>query len=121
MKSIEELKRENTLPVVISNHEGFISYVNRRFEEVFGWKSKEAVGQPLTVIIPKNLHDAHHLGFSRFLATGKPTLLNQPLKLRAVTKSGREFESEHFIIAERNGGHWMFGATIRPSDEIGRK
>ena len=119
MKTIEDLKKEKTLPVVISDHDGFITYVNPRFEEVFGWKLKEALGKPLTIIIPKNLHDAHHLGFSRFLATGKATLLNQPLKLKAVTKNGHEFESEHFIIAEKNGRQWVFGATIHPSDEKG--
>ena len=50
MKTIEDLKNEKALPVVISNHEGFISYVNPRFEEVFGWKSQEAVGKPLTIL-----------------------------------------------------------------------
>ena len=113
-RTTEGLKRETGVPVVIADRQVLITHVNERFEEIFGWKSEEIVGKPLTAIIPRNLHDAHHLGFSRFLNTGKPTLLNQPLKLKTVTKEGREFDSEHFIIAEERQGQWVFGATIQP-------
>jgi PAS domain S-box-containing protein len=112
--TMDQLKSEVGLPVVIVDRDGSISYVNKRFETIFGWKPEEIVGQPLTIIIPKNLHAAHHLGFSRFLLTEQPTLLNQPLKLKAVTKDGKEFDSEHIIMAEQQEGRWAFGATIRP-------
>ncbi len=114
MKTINELMAEKNLPVVISDHNGFITYVNKSFEEVFGWNKNEATGKPLTLIIPKKLHDAHHLGFSRFITTSTPTLLNKPLNLKALTKDGHEFDSEHIIIAEKENDKWVFGATIRP-------
>ena len=114
MKTIDEIMQESQLPVVVADHQGLITHVNPPFEAVFGWRKDDILGRPLTVIIPKTLHDAHHLGFSRFLTSGKPTLLNQPLKLKAVTKDGREFESEHFIVAQMQDGQWVFGATIRP-------
>ena len=119
MKKISELMRETGVPVVVADQQGMITHVNGRFETVFGWQVREIVGKPLSIIIPKNLHDAHHLGFSRFLTTGKPTLLNQPLKLKAVTKEGREFEAEHTILAEQKEGRWIFAATIRPLGENG--
>lgn len=112
--TIEELKRRSEVPVVLADARGTITYVNGQFERVFGWTASELIGQPLTTFIPPNLHDAHHLGFSRFLTTGAPTLLNQPLKLKAITKAGREFDAEHFIVAEQQRGQWVFGATIRP-------
>lgn len=114
MQTIDELMRQTEVPAVTADHQGSIIKVNARFEAVFGWKEADIVGKPLTTLIPKSLHDAHHLGFSRFLTTGKPTLLNQPLKLKAVTKAGREFDAEHFILAEQHDGQWVFGATIRP-------
>ena len=114
MKTIKELMVEKNIPVIISDHNGFITYVNKNFEEVFGWSKDEAAGKPLTLIIPKNLHDAHHLGFSRFISTSIPTLLNKPLNLKSITKDGREFDSEHIIIAEKENDKWVFGATIRP-------
>lgn len=114
MVSIDELQRITQDPVVIADHRGLITHVNERFEAVFGWRKAEIAGQPLSRIIPTHLHDAHHLGFSRFLTTGQPTLLNQPLTLRAVTKDGREFDAEHLIVAEQQQGAWVFGATVRP-------
>ena len=114
MPSLDELKREKDKPVVIADHQGCIRYVNPRFEVVFGWKGSEVLGKPLSIIIPTHLHDAHHLGFSRFLTTERPTLLGQPWNLKAVSKDGREFDAEHVISAEKVDGQWVFGATIRP-------
>ena len=116
MRTIEDVRSETGVPSVIADHQGVITQVNQRFEAVFGWQAQEIIGKSLATIIPPHLHDAHHLGFSRFLTTGKPTLLNQPLKLRAITKAGREFDAEHIITAEQRNGQWMFGATIRPLD-----
>jgi PAS domain S-box-containing protein len=114
MKTINEVKRISEVPVVVADHDGIITYVNKAFGALFGWAPKEIIGQTLTAIIPPNLHDAHHLGFSRFVTTGKATLINQPLRLKAVTKDGKEFDAEHVIIAEEHQGQWMFAATIRP-------
>jgi len=114
VQTIDEMKRETNLPVVIADHEGFITYVNEPFQLVFGWNSDQILGKTLTTIIPKGLHDAHNLGFSRFLLTGTPTLLGQLLTLKAVTKDGKEFEAEHYIIAEHQEDQWSFGAMIRP-------
>ncbi len=112
--TIDEMKRETDLPVVIADCEGFITYVNESFQLVFGWNSDEILGKTLTTIIPRTLHDAHNLGFSRFLLTGTPTLLGQSLNLKAVSKDGKEFDAEHYIIAEHQEDQWTFGAMIRP-------
>ena len=115
--TLDELRRQTGIPIVIADHQGLITDVNERFEAVFGWQKQEIVGKPLTTIIPPHLHDGHHLGFSRFLTTSKPTLLNQPLKLKAVTKDRREFDAEHVITAEQQQGRWIFGASIQPLNE----
>src|SRR3989338_3549685 len=112
--TIDELRNEKKIPAIIAEGEGFITYVNERFKEAFGWSLKDLAGKTLTTIIPQNLHDAHNLGFSRFLTTGAPTLLNKPLKLKVVTKDGQEIDAEHIIIAEQRQDKWVFGATIRP-------
>ncbi|MEW6736092.1 MAG: PAS domain S-box protein [Acidobacteriota bacterium] len=115
--TIDELRHETDVPVVIADQDGFITYINGRFNDVFGWTLDEVIGKPLTILIPKNLHDAHHLGFSRFLMTGNPTLLNRPLKLKTLLKDGSELYTEHFIIAEQQQGHWVFGARLCPIND----
>jgi PAS domain S-box-containing protein len=115
--SVDHVLHETRLAVVVVDHRGVITQVNPRFEEVFGWRRSEILGKPLTTIIPKTLRDAHHVGFSRFLATGQPTLLDRPVTLPAMAKDGRVFDAEHVIVAEQRDGRWIFAATIRPLDQ----
>ncbi len=117
MVTIDELK-QRTVPVVVANYMGKIVDVNEPFEQVFGWIAGEIIGQPLTVILPSIFHDAHNLGFARFSAAGTSTILNHPLHLKAITKTGQELESEHFIIAEKHNGEWLFAATLSPLDAV---
>jgi PAS domain S-box-containing protein len=115
--TIEALKNGD-LAVVVANKEGNVIDVNANFEVIFGWTAAEIIGQPLTVILPPFFQDSHNLGFARFSATGESRILNHPLNLKAVTKDQREIESEHFIVAERQGDEWLFAATLRPLEAI---
>ncbi|MEG3439547.1 PAS domain S-box protein [Pannus brasiliensis CCIBt3594] len=117
MPTVEELKQQNELPAIVTDDRGIIIHVNHAFEAIFGWSYVEIVGQALTVILPVYFQDAHHLGFARFSTTGISTVLNHPLQLKAVTKDNREIESEHFIVAEKQDGHWIFAATLRPLED----
>jgi len=115
MTDVEAIERETRVPAVVVDELGMITSVNEAFAAAFGWTATDLVGKSLTTIIPDHLHDAHNLGFSRFLLTGHPTLLGRPLKLGAKTKAGEIVDAEHTIFAERRSGRWIFGATIRPS------
>jgi PAS domain-containing protein len=115
--TIEALKN-GELAVVVANKEGNVIDVNSHFEAIFGWTAAEIVGQSITVILPPFFQDSHNLGFARFSATGESKVLNHPLNLKAVTKDQREIESEHFIIAEKQGDEWVFAATLRPLEPI---
>lgn len=116
MQFIEDLKKIKTVPVMIADERGGIVYVNPSFEDFFGWSLEEIKNRPISIIIPQRLHDAHNLGFSRFLLTNKPTLLNKPINLIALKKNGEEFAAIHTIIAEQVDGRWLFGATIQPKE-----
>jgi PAS domain S-box-containing protein len=114
MNTIADLRKAVKEPVVVVDQRGSITDVNAAFERVFGWLRQEILGRPLTTIIPQSLHEEHRMGFSRFMHTGIPTLLNRPISLKAVTKDGHVFNAEHFIVAECDRGSWTFAATIRP-------
>ena len=45
MESIENLKQQKELPVIITDDQGIVIYVNDVFERVFGWSQSEIVGQ----------------------------------------------------------------------------
>ena len=112
--SIEELQNHSSLPLIVANNQGIIISINSHFKTVFGWESEDLIGQMLTIILPPYIRDSHNLGFSRFTATGVATVLNHPLQLKALTKDGQEIDSEHYIIAEKQAGEWIFAATLRP-------
>lgn len=112
--TFEEIRAREDVPVVVVAADGLIASVNDAFCRVFGWTREQALGEPLTIIIPRRLHDAHNLGFSRFIATGAGTIVGRPLTLPAVARDGREFEAEHLIAAEKRPDGWYFGASIRP-------
>lgn len=114
MKTLAQMKAETDLPVLMTDHQGLIIYVNDAFKFVFGWAEAEILGQTLEAVIPSTFHDSHHLGFSRFAMTEQATVLNHPLKLKAVKSDGSELDAEHFITAEQHEGKWIFGATLRP-------
>ena len=118
MKTISEMKQETEVPVVFTNQQGFVTYVNDCFTSVFGWSAAEITGQLITEIIPEGFHDAHNLGFSRFLTTQKSTILNHPMHLKGVTKNGKEIEAEHLIMVEQYQGQWIFMATLRPLNSL---
>ena len=119
MLTIDALKAETAIPAIIVDHDGTIVHINEVFEETRGWQKDQLVGESLTTIIPDNLRDAHHMGFSRFAVTGKPTILNQALELIILKADGQQTPTEHYIIAEEIDGNWVFGATIKPLDDSG--
>lgn len=114
---IKKLGLDNGKTVIISNHHGIITFVNEAFEQLFKWTREEIVNQPLLKVIPTHLHDAHNLGFSRFISTEEPVLLGKPLNLPAVTKEGKEFKAIHLIRAIKENGQWIIGANIHLSDQ----
>lgn len=117
MKTLQQIKTETDLPVLITDRQGLITYVNQAFREVFGWTDTEIIGYTLEAVIPSNFHDAHHLGFSRFTITKQANVLNHPLKLQAVRSDGSEIEAEHFITAEKQHREWVFAAILCPLSE----
>ena len=110
--TIEDLQTETEKPVIIANDQGLVTHLNEAFEKAWGWGKENLLGQPMTQIIPEELRDAHNLGFSRFLATESPTLMEQELPLKIVHMDGTVSEAIHYIIAGKENGQWFFGATI---------
>ncbi len=53
MKTIDEMRRETRLLVVVANHNGVIREVNDSSPPMFGWARGEIVGKPLVTIIPR--------------------------------------------------------------------
>ncbi len=110
--NFEELIRTEDSPVISANLDGIITKINKAFTEQFGWNESELVGKTLTAIIPPALKDAHQLGFSAYLSTGKSTLLGQNLDLEIVKKDGSIELADHYILSGEIEGRKAFAAQI---------
>lgn len=113
MLSFDMIRKEETLPVILIDAGGKVLYINAAFQETYQWRPGDLLGKNLTLMIPERLRDAHNMGLSRFLVTGQPKLLDQPLDLTILTRDGRELAAEHYITTGRQDGQVVFAATIR--------
>ena len=110
--SISALMRQNDVPIIMSDDRSVVTFINKKFEETYLWSSTMLMGKSLLTIIPPTLHDAHTMGFSRFITTETPTLLGKPLQLSILKADGSECTALHTIYGEKNDGKWIFLATI---------
>lgn len=116
-RSVNDILADDRLPVVAIDDHGLITFVNKPFEHEYGWTIDDLLGQVITVIMPAHMRDAHNFGFSRFLVSENPRILNQPLSLPILHKDGTETKAEHYITGDNEDGTWRFAATITPEEK----
>lgn len=74
--------------VIFADRQGRVQLWNHGAEVLFGYTAREAIGQPLDIIIPEKLRQAHDEGFARALATGRLKAQGRVLTTRASGKYG---------------------------------
>ena len=82
------LWQTSTDAVVILNRESRILFVNPAVTDVFGYHPEELVGQPIGVIQPPRLREAHRRGLERYLKTGRKKLNWRATEAVGLVSSG---------------------------------
>jgi PAS domain S-box-containing protein len=98
--------------IVNADHRGTITYLNSAAERMFGWTPGEAVGQPLTILMPDRYHEAHLNGLARFLKTREARLIGRTVVVVGRRKDGPEFPAELTLSAWEHEG-MSFTGIIR--------
>jgi phosphoserine phosphatase RsbU/P len=99
--------------IIIMDSYGIITDWNHRAEKMFGWSSKEAVGQRLDeLIIPPRYHHAHRKGLHLFLQTGESIILNRQTEQVAIRRDGTEFPVELSVSPLKLGNAYIFSGFI---------
>jgi PAS domain S-box-containing protein len=100
--------------VVVMRQDGHVGGWNGIAEKIFGWSRNEAIGRQLSeLIIPKRYREAHHRGLSRYLATGKGTLIDRHIEISGLRASGEEFPVELSITSTEVAGERLFIGFLR--------
>lgn len=118
-RAYAEILKEANLPVISIDERGLIMFVNKPFIEAYGWSSDELKGQVVTAIMPTHMRDAHNFGFSRFLVSEQPRILNKALSLPVYCKNKTTIDAVHYITGEKIDNVWHFAATVTPKNGKG--
>jgi diguanylate cyclase (GGDEF)-like protein/PAS domain S-box-containing protein len=101
--------------IICTDARGRIIYWNPGAERMFGHSSRQAVGEPIEIIIPEALRGAHGAGLARLVEGGDPSRVGKLIELPAVHRDGTPLDIELSLAAWNgsNGKPAGFGATIR--------
>lgn len=103
--------------IVMADSRGVIVSWNPAAESTFGHTAAQAVGQPLTLLIPESLRAKHTEGFARFQRTGQSRIAGRTIELAGLHRAGHEFPIELTLSLWEVGGERFTSAIIRDITE----
>jgi len=99
--------------IVVADHRGFIVSWNRSASMLFGYADQEAIGQPLTLLMPARYRHAHEQSFGRRESTGKSCVAGSILEVHGLKKDGTEFPLELTLATWTSATGNFYSGIIR--------
>jgi PAS domain S-box-containing protein len=99
--------------IIVANGHGMIVSWNRSASVLFGYSGEEAIGQPLTLIMPQRYREAHARGLARMESTGKGRVIGSVVELHGLKKDGTEFPIELSLATWKNTENSYYSGIIR--------
>jgi PAS domain S-box-containing protein len=99
--------------IVSADSTGRIVHFNQAASRTFGYGIEEAVGQPLTLLMPARFQAAHLAGLRRFMAGGAPNVVGKTIERTGRRKDGTEFPLELSLASWRTNGSVFFTGILR--------
>ncbi len=104
--------------VISTDDTGLILLFNKGAETIFGYTADEVLGQPLEILLPRHLRDAHSGHISAFTGAPEVTRLMGPRGVvNGLRKDGTEFPAETSISKLVQGNHNILTAILRDITE----
>lgn len=99
--------------IVLADGEGNILSWNKAATSVFGYREREVLGKPLTMLMPERYRAAHRRGLDHVRATGESKLIGRTVELQGLRKDGGEFPLELALASWKARGEVYFSGFIR--------
>jgi PAS domain S-box-containing protein len=103
--------------LILANEKGNIVFWNSSAVKMFGYAEEEALGQPLTLIMPSRYQDSHLQGLRRVCETGETRLIGRPAELNGLRKDNTEFPLELSVATWETKGTRFFSAFLHDLTE----
>ena len=103
--------------VVVVDAAGRIEMVNPAVETLFGYPPDDLVGQPVEVLVPEDVRDAHLHNREMYVSTPRPRPMGAGLELHGLRRDGTTFPIDVSLAPVIVGGQRRFGAFVRDATE----
>lgn len=100
--------------VVVTGADQRIRFFNKGAEAMFGWKSHEVIGQPLSILLPRKYRSVHNdkvRGFSDEKSESRAMSQRNPVW--GLNRNGKEFPAAATITKYEHDGELFFAALVR--------
>ncbi len=116
----QSIVEQTQFAVVFADCAGVIRFWNAGAEAMFGYKSEEAVGQSLDVIVPERQRARHWEGYHKVMATGITKYGREMLAVPAIRKDGTRISIEFTIVLLQASTGERLGAAAIMQDVTAR-
>ncbi len=99
--------------LILANDQGNIVFWNASAVTMFGYSEQEALGQPLTVLMPERYRESHVQGLRRVCQTGESRMIGRPTEFRGLRKDNSEFPIELSLATWQTKSSRFFSAMLR--------
>lgn len=99
--------------VITINQKGIILTFNKTAESIFGYKSEEAIGQNVSILMPEPESSAHDSYLHNHLTTDVPHIIGIGRDVTALRKNGETFPMRLSVVeypAKIEGERWFIGS-----------
>lgn len=109
---------QSALDAIISadSADNIISW-NKGAHTIFGYAEEEALGKPLTILMPERYRNDHLIGLSRVNSTGETNIIGKPVELTGLRKDSSEFPLELSLATWKVGERRFYTGIVRDITE----
>ena len=103
--------------VITIDQTGIIRTFNKAAEQIFGMSATEAIGTPVTCVIPEPDQSRHQGFIDRYLATGIPRIIGIGREVRGQRRNGDPVDLELSVSMVTIGQERLFTGVLRDITE----
>jgi PAS domain S-box-containing protein len=110
---LQSISRSINDAIISADGQGIIISWNPAAERLFQFTAAEAIGQPLSIIVPEQFKEAHEAGIRRVAGGGEQHVIGNTVELLGQRKDGTLFPIELSLSTWTTGEGPFFGGIIR--------